>query len=196
MYLCLRIVSIAEKRIRMDFPPSLNGNKTSNKYSKPRSLDLIDLRIISMLCKDSNTPFVEIARNIGISDATVHMRVKRLMVEGIIRKFTIVLDYDVIGYDHLAFLGINTKPGFADVVISKLSLLDPVLEIHEMYGRFDLMLKIRAKNLEEMRNIIENRIRNLPNIFKVELLTVLKSAKEEQIIPLDTEIDALQKNLV
>ena len=84
----------------MDFPPTLNGNKISNKYNKPRSLDLIDLRIISMLCKDSNTPFVEIARNIGISDATVHMRVKRLMVEGIIRKFTIALNYDVIGYDH------------------------------------------------------------------------------------------------
>jgi DNA-binding Lrp family transcriptional regulator len=118
------------------------------------------------------------------------------MVEGIIRKFTIALNYDVIGYDHLAFLGINTNPGFADMVISKLLLLDPVLEIHEMYGRFDLMLKIRAKNLEEMRNIIENRIRNLPYIVKVELLTVLKSAKEEQIIPLDAEIDALQKNLV
>jgi Lrp/AsnC family transcriptional regulator for asnA, asnC and gidA len=180
----------------MDFPPNLNGNKTSNKYSKPHSLDLIDLRIISMLCKDSNTPFVEIARNIGISDATVHMRVKRLMVEGIIRKFTIALNYDVIGYDHLAFLGMNTKPGFTDIVISKLSLLDPVLEIHEMYGRFDLMLKIRAKNLEDMRNIVENKIRNLPHIVKVELLTVLKSVKEEQIIPLDAEIDALQKNIV
>ena len=47
----------------MDFPPNLNGNKTSNKYSKPHSLDLIDLRIISTLCNDSNTPFVEIARN-------------------------------------------------------------------------------------------------------------------------------------
>lgn len=180
----------------MDFPPNLNGNKTNNKYSKPHSLDLIDLRIISMLCKDSNTPFVEIARNIGISDATVHMRVKRLMVEGIIRKFTIALNYDVIGYDHLAFLGINTKPGFTDIVISKLSLLDPVLEIHEMYGRFDLMLKIRAKNLEDMRNIVEYKIRNLPHIVKVELLTVLKSVKEEQIIPLDAEIDALQKNIV
>jgi len=75
-------------------------------------------------------------------------------------------------------------------------LLDPVLEIHEMYGRFDLMLKIRAKNLEDMRNIIENKIRNLPHIVKVELLTVLKSVKEEQIIPLDAEIDALQKNIV
>ncbi|HZD35561.1 MAG TPA: Lrp/AsnC ligand binding domain-containing protein, partial [Nitrososphaeraceae archaeon] len=70
------------------------------------------------------------------------------------------------------------------------------LEIHEMYGRFDLMLKIRAKDLEEMRYIIKNRIRNLPHIVNVELLTVLKSAKEEQIIPLDAEIDALQKNLV
>jgi Lrp/AsnC family transcriptional regulator, regulator for asnA, asnC and gidA len=175
---------------------NLNGNKISNKYSKPRSLDPIDLRIISTLYKDSNTPFVEIARNIGISDATVHMRVKRLMTEGIIRKFTIVLNYDVIGYDHLAFLGINTKPGFADIVTSKLSLLDPVLEIHEMHGRFDLMLKIRAKNLEEMRDIIENRIKKLPHIVKAELLTVLKSVKEEQIIPLDAEIDVLQKDIV
>ncbi|MGI0042889.1 MAG: Lrp/AsnC family transcriptional regulator [Nitrososphaeraceae archaeon] len=180
----------------MGFPPNLNDNKTSNKYSKPHSLDLIDLRIISMLCNDSNTPFVEIARNIGISDATVHMRVKRLMIEGVIRRFTIALNYDVIGYDHLAFLGINAKPGFTDIVISKLSSLDPVLEIHEMYGRFDLMLKIRAKNLGDMRNIIENKIRNLPHIVKVELLTVLKSVKEEQIIPLDAEIDALQKNIV
>jgi Lrp/AsnC family transcriptional regulator, regulator for asnA, asnC and gidA len=175
---------------------NLNGNKISNKYSKPRSLDPIDLRIISTLYKDSNTPFVEIARNIGISDATVHMRVKRLMTEGIIRKFTIVLNYDVIGYDHLAFLGINTQPGFADLVTSKLSLLDPVLEIHEMHGRFDLMLKIRAKNLEEMRDIIENRIKKLPHIVKAELLTVLKSVKEEQIIPLDAEIDVLQKDIV
>jgi Lrp/AsnC family transcriptional regulator for asnA, asnC and gidA len=180
----------------MDFPPNLNGDKTSNKYSKPHSLDLIDLRIISMLCNDSNTPFVEIARNIGISDATVHMRVNRLMVEGIIRKFTIALTYDVLGDALHAFLGMNTKPGFTDIVISKLSLLDPVLEIHEMYGRFDLMLKIRAKNLEDMRNIVENKIRNLPHIVKVELLTVLKSVKEEQIIPLDAEIDALQKNIV
>lgn len=180
----------------MDFPPNLNGNKASNKYSKPHSLDLIDLRIISTLCNNSSTPFVEIARNIGISDATVHMRVKRLMTEGIIRKFTIALNYDVIGYDHLFFLGIHTRPGFTDTIISKLSSLDPVLEIHEMYGRFDLMLKIRAKNLEDMRNIIENKIRNVPNIVKVELLTVLKSAKEEQIIPLDAEIDALQKNIV
>jgi Lrp/AsnC family transcriptional regulator for asnA, asnC and gidA len=180
----------------MDFPPSFNGNKANNRYNKSPSLDLIDLRIISMLCKDSTTPFVEIARNIGISDATVHLRVKRLVVEGVIRKFTVTLNYDVIGFDHLAFLGINTEPGFADMVISKISLLDPVLEIHEMYGRFDLMLKIRAKDLEEMRNIIKNRIRNLPHIVKVELLTVLKSAKEEQIIPLDAEIDALQKNFV
>lgn len=175
---------------------NLNGNKIDNKYSKLRPLDLIDLQIISTLCKDSSTSFVEIARNIGISDATVHMRVKRLMTEGIIRKFTIVLNYDAIGYDHLAFLGINTEPGFADVVISKLSMLDPILEIHEMHGRFDLMLKVRARNLEEMRNIIENRIKKLPHIAKAELLTVLKSVKEEQIISLDTEIDVLQKDIV
>jgi hypothetical protein len=47
-----------------------------------------------------------------------------------------------------------------------------------------------------MRDIIENRIKKLPHIVKAELLTVLKSVKEEQIIPLDAEIDVLQKDIV
>ena len=50
-----------------------------------------------------------------------------------------------IGYDHLAFMGINVEPGFADEATLELANLDEVLEIHEMHGTFDLLLKIRAR---------------------------------------------------
>jgi DNA-binding Lrp family transcriptional regulator len=50
-----------------------------------------------------------------------------------------------------------------------------------MYSRFDLFLKVRAKDLNHTRDIIENKIRILPNIVKTELMTVLKTSKEEQI---------------
>src|ERR671931_1749808 len=127
------------------------------KFDNESLLDDINLKIIDVLSKDSSMPFVEIAKQIGVSDATVHLRVRRLISEGVINKFTLSLDNDLLGYDHLAFVGINVRPGFADQVTEELSNLDEVLEVHEMHNKFDLLLKIRAKDLNDMRDI-ENKI--------------------------------------
>lgn len=151
-------------------------------------LDEINLKIIDILSRDSSTTFVEIARKIGISDATVHLRVRRLIASRIIRKFTISVNNGRLGYDHLAFLGINLEPGFAEQVVLGLSNVEAVLEIHEMHGRFDLMLKIRSKDLEELRDTVVRKIRILPHILEIELMTVLKSRKEEQMVPLKNHI--------
>jgi Lrp/AsnC family transcriptional regulator, regulator for asnA, asnC and gidA len=80
-------------------------------------LDEINLKIVDILSRDSLTRFVEIARKLGISDATVHMRVRRLIATGIIRKFTISVNNCRIGYYHLAFMGINVEPGFVEEVV-------------------------------------------------------------------------------
>lgn len=151
-------------------------------------LDEINLKIIDILSRDSSTRFVEIARKIGISDATVHMRVRRLIATRIIRKFTVSVNNCRIGYRHLAFMGINVEPGFAEEVVLGLSNVETVLEIHEMHGRFDLILKIRAKDLDEMRDVVVNKIRTLPHILEIELMTVLKSRKEEQMVHLKRDI--------
>src|ERR671932_82442 len=152
------------------------------------ALDDINLKIIDVLSKDSSVPFVEIAKQVGISDATVHVRVRRLKDEGVIDKFTLSVDNGLLGYDHLAFIGINIRPGLADQITEELSNIEEVLEVHEMHGRFDLFVKIRAKDLSHMRDIIENKIRVLPNILETELMTVLKTKKEEQIVSLDKAI--------
>lgn len=154
----------------------------------PDLLDDINLRIIDMLTQDASRPFVDIAKELGISDATVHMRVRRLVAAGIIRRFTIATDSKLLGYDHLAFMGINMKEGAADEVTAQLSQYDEILEIHEIHGRFDLLLKVRARNLEEMRDIVVNKIRRLPQITDAELMTVLKTIKEEQSVSLKRDI--------
>ena len=151
-------------------------------------LDEVNLRILDILSRDASRPFVDIAKELEISDATVHIRVRRLMAAGILRKFTIATDNVLLGYDHLAFIGININEGSADEVIATLSQFDEILELHEMYGQFDLLLKIRAKSLEEMRDIVVNKIGRIPRITKAELMTVLKTIKEEQMIPLKKDI--------
>ena len=153
------------------------------------STDAVDLKIIDILGKDSSTTFVDIAKQIGVSDATIHIRVRRLREAGIIGNFTISVDNNRLGYDHLAFMGINVEPGFAEDVTNDLSSLHEILEIHEMHNRFDLLLKIRAKDLNELRDIVVNKVRTLPHILETDLMTILKTRKEEQMVPISNEIE-------
>ncbi len=143
---------------------------------------------MDILSRDASRPFVDIAKELEISDATVHIRVRRLLAAGILRKFTIATDNALLGYDHLAFIGININQGSANEVINLLSQFDEILELHEMYGQFDLILKIRTKNLEEMRDIVANKIGKIPQITEAELMTVLRTIKEEQLTPLKRDI--------
>jgi Lrp/AsnC family transcriptional regulator for asnA, asnC and gidA len=149
--------------------------------TKPNLLDYINCRILDVLSKNSSLPFVELAKQIGISDATIHTRVKKLLALGVIKKFTIFVDNNVLGYDHL------------EETIKNLMEIDEILEIHEIYDKFDLVIKIRSKNLEDMRDIIVNRILSINDIKETELITVLRTRKEEQMISLHKEINQKTK---
>ena len=86
------------------------GKGMSDNYDS--LLDDINQMIISILREDSSIPFIEIAKKIGISDGTVHIRVRKLIESGIISKFTISVDNNLVGYRILSFLGINVEPRF------------------------------------------------------------------------------------
>ena len=188
----LTVLNLDKKRYEVFKFENLLSKMKHDNYDS--ILDHTNLRIIDILSEDSSTTFVEIAKQIGISDATVHLRVRRLIAADIITKFTISVDNNLLGYDHLAFMRINTKPGFTDQVTEDLSSIEEVLEIHEMHNRFDLFLKIRAKDLNHMRDIIEHKIRTISNIVETELMTVLKTKKEEQAVSLKKDITNIKKD--
>ena len=129
---------------------------------------------------------MEIAKKLGISDATVHLRIKSLLAAGIINKFTISIDNNRLGYTHVAFIGVNVVPGYTAEVTKYLTGLNEILELHETLSRFDLLLKLRARSLNELRDIVVNKVRKLPRIVEIELMTTLKTSKEEQIIDIGT----------
>jgi len=155
---------------------------------KPNFLDYINYRILDVLSKNSSIPFVELAKQIGISDATIHTRVKKLLTLGVIKKFTIFVDNDLLGYDHLAFINLKIERGRTEETTNNLMKIDEILEIHEIYDKFDLLIKIRTKNLDNLRDIIVNKILSINYIKETELMTVLRTRKEEQMISLQKEM--------
>ena len=161
---------------------------------KQNILDYINYKIIDVLSKNSSLPFVELAKQIGISDATVHTRVKKMISTGIIKKFSVIIDNNLIGYDHLAFIMVKLENGKTDQAVTILEEIEQILEIHEIYDKFDLLVKIRSKSLENMRDIIVNKILSITEVKEIELMTVLGTRKEEQMVSLRTEISDKSKD--
>jgi len=146
--------------------------------SKGFELDEVDKRIIEMLQEDSRKPFVEIAKELDVSDPTIHARVKKLQEAGVIEKFTTVLTPKNVEKGIAAFIEINAKPNTVENVIGNLEGIDEVLEIHETYGEYDIIAKIRAKTNENLRDLVVKKIHTIPNITNIKLTTVLKTRKE------------------
>ena len=94
---------------------------------KPNFLDYINYRILDVLSKNSSLPFVELAKQIGISDATIHTRVKKLLTLGVIKKFTIFVDNDLLGYDHLAFINLKIERGRTEETTNNLMKIEEIL---------------------------------------------------------------------
>lgn len=141
-------------------------------------LDEIDYKILEILRRDARTPFTDIGRDLGISDATVHVRVKKMMDDGIIKRYTIEVDEQALGRNVCGFLLLNVKPGSLEEVVGQLVKNEKVSAIYEIHGPNDLIVKIGAGDLDEMRNIIL-KIRETPNVATSELITVLKIWKDD-----------------
>ena len=91
------------------------------------------------------------------------------------------------------YLNLKIENGRTEETTKNLIEIDEILEIHEIYNKFDLMIKIRSKNLDDLRNTIVNRILSINYIKETELITVLRTRKEEQMISLNKELNQKTK---
>ena len=141
-------------------------------------LDEIDYKILDTLKSDARTPFTEIGRDLGISDATVHVRVNKMMNEGVIKRYTIVVDEEALGRKVHGFALISVHPGSLEDVANKLVEKEGVSAVYEIHGPNDLIVKVGAGDLDEMRDLML-KVREIPNVATTELITVFKVWKEK-----------------
>ncbi|HLF06156.1 MAG TPA: Lrp/AsnC family transcriptional regulator [Thermoplasmata archaeon] len=140
-------------------------------------MDETDLRILNVLRKAARTPFVDIARTAGVSDATVHLRVRGMLKSGVIERFSAIVNHEKLGYALTAFVEINVRPGALSKVISAVAKMKSVLEVHELHGQCDLLVKVKARDLEGLRLLVTG-IKSIQDVTASHSLPVLRVVKE------------------
>ena len=139
-------------------------------------LDRTDIRILEILKKDSRTPYTKIGAALGISDSTVHLRLRRMREEGVLRGFTVDLNEEALGKKIHGFAMINVSPGHLEEVVDQLKEKDWFDRIYETHGSNDLITIIAAQSLEDMREAIMD-VRRVDHVTSTELVPILKTWK-------------------
>ncbi len=123
-------------------------------------LDDKDLQILGMLRQNSRLSEQKIAKKTGIPMTTVHNRAKKMREQGIIEGYTVRLNYAKLGQPLTAYVLLKAvNQADQNELLEYISKIPQVCEVAMVTGDFDLMLKARAGDMEELRKIVLANLR-------------------------------------
>lgn len=131
-------------------------------------LDEIDHQILDILIENARTPFTDIAKKLLVSAGTIHVRVKKMEEEGVIKGSTLTVDYDKMDYTFIAYVGILLEnSSLTERTIGELRKIPEVTVAHLTTGKFTIFCKLRAKNTKHAKDVIFN-IDNISGVLRTE----------------------------
>ena len=145
-------------------------------------IDETDQKILSFLVKNARLPFLEIARECGVSGAAIHQRVKKMEQLGIITGSRLLVKPQTLGLNVCAFVQVSlSEANKYPEVIDALKRISEVVECHFVTGKYTLLLKIYCFNHDHLMEILINTIQNIPSVQQTETLVSLDQAIERQV---------------
>lgn len=140
-------------------------------------IDSLDKKILKILLKNARTPYLEIARECGVSGAAIHQRIQKMEQAGIVEGSTLRLSPSALGYLTCAFIGIQINlitTRTHQEVFEKVMQVPEIVECHHITGKYSLLAKIYARNNEHLKQIIVEKIQSIPEIVFTETFISLE----------------------
>ncbi|NLI36442.1 MAG: winged helix-turn-helix transcriptional regulator [Bacteroidales bacterium] len=144
-------------------------------------LDELDEQILKIVINNARIPFLEVARACNVSGAAVHQRIRKLTDIGIIKGSNYIVDPEKMGYETCAFIGIYLKdPELFDDVVAALSKVQEVVECHYTTGKYDMFIKMYARNNRHLMKIIHDKLQGI-GIARTETLISFTEGLHRQV---------------
>ncbi|MBW2989948.1 Lrp/AsnC family transcriptional regulator [Candidatus Woesearchaeota archaeon] len=143
-------------------------------------LDKASKEILNLLLKDSTLSYRQIAKKAGLSAATVMNKVNKLKEEGVIKRFTAILDYDRIGFDVEILVEMRISKGKLFQVEKEIAHHPNVFAVYDLTGGFDAAILARFRNRRQMDNFLK-KIQTYDFVERTNTRMILNTIKEKQI---------------
>ncbi|MBI4210788.1 MAG: Lrp/AsnC family transcriptional regulator [Candidatus Diapherotrites archaeon] len=146
---------------------------------EPEKIDQKDREIITELISNSRQTVGQLAKKIGMPPTTIHNRIKKLEQHGIIRNYTAEIDYKKLGRPVMAYIGITVNYNVEGRKIKQpeiarqIKKLEGVREVTILTGGLDIIVKVMAKDIDDLNEIVTEKLRDIDGVDKTQTMIVL-----------------------
>jgi Lrp/AsnC family transcriptional regulator for asnA, asnC and gidA len=145
-------------------------------------IDGIDKKILRYLMADARTPILEIARNIGISGAAIHQRLRKLEKSGLLAGSKFIINPKSLGYTTTAYIGIYLDKAMSNpYAIRELKKIPEVLECHYTTGNWSILIKVLCRDNEHLMHLLNKKIQQIEGVSRTETFISLDQQIDRQI---------------
>ncbi|MCO6487924.1 MAG: Lrp/AsnC ligand binding domain-containing protein [Phaeodactylibacter sp.] len=150
--------------------------------SKGTEIDKLDRQILSILMENSKKAYTDIAKQLYVSGGTIHVRMKKLEEAGIVKGYNLTVDYNKLGYDICAFLGIYLdKSSLYDDVALELEKIPEIVAAHYTTGLYNIFAKIICRDTDHLREVLHDKIQKISGIQRTETIISLQESIDRPI---------------
>jgi len=143
--------------------------------------DELDMKLLYELTQDGSISVPNLSKKLGINASVLYSRIKRLLKKKLIKKFTIVIDDSLLGIGVKASVGINRDPKLKEAIHKHLMETPEVASISEITGRFDMMIRVFAENLESLHTVVIEKIGKIEGIQNTETFVELQMTDKDPV---------------
>ena len=145
-------------------------------------MDNIDHKILRSLMKNARMPYLEIARECGISGAAIHQRVKKLTDMGVILGTRLIVDPKNLGFDVCAIIGIQLRDvALNGSTVEALRQVPEVVECYFLTGKYNVLIKVYCRDNEHLMRTIFDKILTVQGITTTETFISLEETFTRQV---------------
>ena len=152
-------------------------------------IDELDKKILAKLIEDGKIPYTEIAKQLFVSSGTIHVRMKKMEQMGIVVGSSLTVDFQKLGYDITAFLGIYLdKSSLYDDVTIYLEKIPEIVEANYTTGLYSIFTKIVCKDTNHLRQVLHDKIQKIPGIQRTETFISLEQSISRPVNFLEPDV--------
>jgi Lrp/AsnC family transcriptional regulator for asnA, asnC and gidA len=141
-------------------------------------IDELDLKIISHLQENGRIPVAELAKKLNQPENTVRYRIERLLKNGVIRRFTALVDPRALGLNVSAAVMFKVDPKKLDQLLEKLTSMKDVTNIYQLSGEWDLIAVVFAKDIQDLHERVEE-LRRAEGVKEMNVMITTRVIKSE-----------------
>ena len=147
-------------------------------------IDNLDKNILEALTENARIPYAELAKKLAVSAGSIHVRVEKMKLAGIIQGTKVSINAKNLGYDVCCFVGINLKNA-KDYpnTIKRLEEFEEVVEAYYTTGNYSIFIKLMTKSIDHLQSVLINKIQTIEEIQSTETLISLQNPINRDVLP-------------